>query len=139
MRMKTATFLAAAALGVASLAATPAMADEPNRAAKAIPSCEMWAMADRVDGQGKMYGAGGIYDCGRVAQLRILLYRDSALVADATVTDCNTPCAGSTGYVSIPSGSHTWCTIARAITAGGDKATSACTVTPSRVRRTRTP
>jgi hypothetical protein len=126
--------VAAASLTVNSLNARPA---------QAAPLCDMWALTDRVDRQGRMYGAGGVYRC-RAAVTKYIdvhLYRDRELVAEAPAPhgaagpDCRSlPCASNTPDVDI-NGSHTWCThvIINFIQAGpagsGSERQIHCTVT----------
>lgn len=119
----TALVAMVATLTTINVNAKPAEAADPT-----IQSCEMWALTDRVDYQGRMYGAGGINNCGRIARLTVYLYRNGVLVASRAISDCFTPCATSTSSVPI-GGSYTWCTLARATTQGTTKNTSHCTVT----------
>jgi hypothetical protein len=120
---------AALLIAMAMLTATNVTVKAAEASVVTPQACEMWALTDRVDGQGRMYGAGGIYNCGRVASLGATLYRNGAIVASRTIYDCNSPCGVSTPSVAIPSGPQTWCTIVRANTIAGFRETSHCAVT----------
>lgn len=102
-------FVATAALAGTSLNASPA---------DAAQNCKMWALTDRVDRQGRIYGAGGVDSChfGVTKWIDVWLYRDGKLVSEAPAPhgaagpDCRSlPCASSAPAVDI-NGSHTWCT-----------------------------
>ena len=108
VRVAAALILAAAAT-LTSLNASPAHAAQ---------NCKMWALTDRVDRQGRMYGAGGVDGCrfGVTKWIDVILYRHGRPVAEAPAPhgsagpDCRSvPCASSTPAVNI-NGSHTWCT-----------------------------
>ncbi|WP_165974980.1 hypothetical protein [Nonomuraea deserti] len=79
--------------------------------AAAASFCTAWALADRVDRTGKMYGAGGVTCKGKTAgRLTITFYRNSKKVKFAE-KECprHSACSASTGTILNSSGKQEWC------------------------------
>ncbi|MGP3933387.1 hypothetical protein [Nonomuraea sp. KM88] len=93
--------------------ATAAKSTTTASAAKATTAsfCTAWALADRVDQSGKMYGAGGVRCKGRTAgRLTVTLYRNNSKVRSANeACPRNRYCSASTGTKQNSSGSQEWC------------------------------
>jgi hypothetical protein len=100
-------------LAVAAIAVVTGATASPAKAA-----CRLWALADKVDRQARVYGAGGVNaGCSNIyGYVDIDLYRDGRTppVRHTRISCRRTPCAGSTGAVAMPRGSHSWCTFTRA-------------------------
>jgi len=105
--------LLAAVLAAGSMAAGPAaaasMAGPQARAAAKL--CSPWAMADRVDRTGKMYGAGGVTCKAQVTGvLNVELHRNGKLARRATAKcTYQKTCVGHTKTITDSSGTQEWC------------------------------
>lgn len=107
------TALAALALGSTVMAAGPAAAEPVTgaRMAPAAPICSAWALADRVDRTGKIYGSGGVTCKAQInGVLHVALYKNGTAVKHSDPA-CNyvKSCSTSTGTVTDSSGTQEWC------------------------------
>ncbi|TDE54609.1 hypothetical protein E1295_14480 [Nonomuraea mesophila] len=113
MSVLTITVAAGSALApMGSANATTTASTATATTAEAAAFCTSWALADRVDQRGSVYGGGGVRCKGETSgRLVVKLYRNNKKVA-STTEKCprNRYCSGSTGQKRNPKGNQEWCT-----------------------------